>query len=402
MSHVATPVGSAGLAASRPTPAVAGVAPPAKIVLFANTDWYLYNFRQSLARRLRDAGHPLILISPEGPYGLKLVEAGFDWRPLPMRRRSINPVAEAGLILHITQLLRREKADIIHGFTIKPAVYGALAGALAGVRRVNAVAGLGYVFMSGQMQARALRPIVRALAKLTFDDHRARLIVQNPDDHAAFVGSGLVRADRTHIIAGSGVDCSRFEKTRRVRQAGEPLRILLAARMLWDKGLQEYVEAAIALKTEGRNIEFLLAGNPDPGNPTAVPVETLRKWVDQGVVTWLGHVDDMPKLLGEVDVVALPSYREGLPKTLIEAAACALPLVTTDVPGCREVVTDGVDGLMVPVRDWRCLAAAFARLDDDADLRARLGAAAREKALALFDETIVIERTMEVYRSLLG
>jgi glycosyltransferase involved in cell wall biosynthesis len=377
-------------------------ASPAKIVLFANTDWYLYNFRQSLARRLREAGHPLILISPGGEYGPKLIEAGFDWRPLPMNRRSINPLAEARLIWRLTQLLRREKADIIHGFTIKPAVYGALAGALAGVRRVNAVAGLGYVFMSGEMQARALRPIVRTLAKLTFDDARARLIVQNPDDHAAFVGSGLVRADRTHIIPGSGVDCSRFRVSLRKRGKGEPLRILLAARMLWDKGLAEFVEAARFLKAEGRNIEFLLAGEPDAGNPTAVPVLTLKAWFDEGVVTWLGHVDDMPGLLAEVDVVALPSYREGLPKTLIEAAACALPLVTTDVPGCREVVTDGVDGLLVPVREWRPLAAAFARLDDDPALRARLGKAARAKALAQFDEKIVIERTMEVYRSLLG
>lgn len=376
--------------------------PLPKVVLFANTDWYLYNFRQSLARTLRDNGHPLVLISPDGAYGPKLIEAGFDWRPLPMRRRSINPLAEAGLVLHLVRLLRREKADIIHGFTIKPAVYGALAGALAGVRRVNAVAGMGYVFISGEMQARFLRPVVRALAKLTFDDSRARLIVQNPDDHAAFVGSGLVRADRAHIIPGSGVDCSRFKVSQRVRKPGEPLRILLAARMLWDKGLAEFVNAARYLKAQGRNIEFLLAGDPDPGNPAATPTETLQAWFEEGVVTWLGHVDDMPGLLAEVDVVALPSYREGLPKTLIEAAACALPLVTTDVPGCREVVTDGVDGLLVPVREWKPLAEAFARLDDDPDLRARLGKAARQKALCQFDEKIVIERTIEVYRALLA
>ncbi|MDQ0464925.1 glycosyltransferase involved in cell wall biosynthesis [Caulobacter ginsengisoli] len=401
MSSLASPVRTARPARVRPTPRPV-TTPPAKIVLFANTDWYLYNFRQSLARHLREAGHPLILISPDGAYGPKLIEAGFDWRALPMNRRSINPLAEAGLIWHLTRLLRREKADIIHGFTIKPAVYGALAGGLAGVKRVNAVAGLGYVFMSGQMQARALRPIVRTMARLTFDDAHTRLIVQNPDDHAAFVGSGLVSAGRTHIIPGSGVDCSRFKVSPRKREKGEALRILLAARMLWDKGLAEFVEAARALKAEGRNIEFLLAGEPDPGNPTAVPIETLKSWFDEGVVTWLGHVDDMPGLLAEVDVVALPSYREGLPKTLIEAAACALPLVTTDVPGCREVVTDGVDGLLVPVREWRPLAEAFARLDDDPALRARLGAAARQKALAQFDEKIVIERTMEVYRSLLG
>lgn len=387
-------------ASSTPAKTPAGD-PPAKIVLFANTDWYLYNFRQSLARALRDRGHPLLLVSPDGDYGPKLIEAGFDWRPLPMRRRSINPLAEASLVLHLARLLRREKADIVHGFTLKPAVYGALAGALADVRRVNAVAGLGYVFISDEILARLLRPVVRGLAKLAFDDSRARLIVQNPDDHAAFVDSGLVRAERSHIIPGSGVDCSRFKASERVRKPGEPLRILLAARMLWDKGLAEFVDAARHLKAEGRNIEFLLAGDPDPGNPAATPADTLQAWFEEGVVTWLGHVDDMPGLLAEVDVVTLPSYREGLPKTLIEAAACALPLVTTDVPGCREVVTDGVDGLLVPVREWKPLAAAFARLDDDPALRQRLGAAARQKALAQFDEKIVIERTIEVYRSLL-
>ena len=180
-----------------------------------------------------------------------------------------------------------------------------------------------------------------------------------------------------------------------------PLRVLLAARLLWDKGLAEYVEAARRLRGEGRAIEFLLAGDPDPGNPAAVPESTVRGWADEGVLQWLGHVDDMAGLFASVDVVVLPSYREGLPKGLIEAAACALPLVTTDVPGCREVVSDGVDGLLVPVRDAAALAAAIARLHDDPELAARLGKAARAKALAEFDEQIVIARTLAVYRELL-
>src|SRR5690606_30915248 len=170
--------------------------------------------------------------------------------------------------------------------------------------------------------------------------------------------------------------------------------------LLWDKGLAEFVEAARQLQSEGRAIEFLLAGDPDPGNPAAVPEATVRGWAEEGVVQWLGHVDDMAGLFASVDVVVLPSYREGLPKGLIEAAACALPLVTTDVPGCREVVTDGVDGLLVPARDAAALATAIARLQDDPELAERLGEAARAKVLAEFDEKIVIERTMAVYREL--
>lgn len=178
--------------------------------------------------------------------------------------------------------------------------------------------------------------------------------------------------------------------------------VLLAARLLWDKGLAEYLEAIRILKAQGRPIHFQLAGTPDAGNPAAVPETTVRAWVEEGALAWLGHVDDMPALLASVDVVVLPSYREGLPKTLIEAAGCALPLVTTDVPGCREVVEDGVDGLRVPVRDGRSLAAAISRLHDDPALAARLGEAARAKALERFDERVVNARTLAVYRELLG
>jgi len=178
--------------------------------------------------------------------------------------------------------------------------------------------------------------------------------------------------------------------------------VVLAARMLWDKGLAEFIEAARALKAEGRNITFVLAGDPDAGNPASVAVSDLEGWVADGTVEWLGHVSDMPALLADADVVILPSYREGLPKTLIEAAACAIPLITTDVPGCREVVTHEADGLLAPVREWKPLAEAIARMDDDPALRKRLGLAARDKALAQFDETIVIRRTIAVYEELLG
>lgn len=376
---------------------------PLRIALFANTDWYLYNFRLSLARRLRDLGHELVLLSPDGEFGPRLREMGFDWRPLPMDRRSLNPFAEARLVWRLSRILRAERIDIVHGFTIKPAVYGALAGRLAGVRgRVNAVAGMGYVFISNSLKARVLRPVVRTLARFAFDSRRARLIVQNPDDHAEFVDAGVVRPDRVHIIPGSGVDLSRFMAVARQPVEGAPLRVLLAARMLWDKGLQEFIDAARMLRAEGRRIDFLLAGEPDPGNPASAPAEVIRGWVDEGVVQWLGHVGDMAALLASVDIVVLPSYREGLPKTLIEAAGCGLPLVTTDVPGCREVVTHEVDGLLCPVRTVEPLALAIARLQDDPALARRLGDAARLKAMERFDERIVIDRTLGVYREVLG
>lgn len=241
---------------------------------------------------------------------------------------------------------------------------------------------------------------MRALLRLALDGERARLILQNPDDVALFEQAGLVDALRVRLIAGSGVNCTRFA-AKTGEHAGAPMRVLLAARLLWDKGLAEYVQAARQLLGQGRSIRFLLAGTPDPGNPAAVPESEVRAWADEGLIEWLGHVDDMPGLFASVDIVVLPSYREGLPKTLIEAAACALPLVTTNVPGCREVVKDGVNGLLVPVRDAEALAAAIARLQDEPALAMRLGVAARIKALAEFDERIVIERTIAVYCELL-
>ena len=372
-----------------------------KIVLFANTDWYLYNFRRSLALALRDTGHDVLLISPPGPYGEKLRDLGLRWEPLPMQRRSLNPLREASLVLHLWRLFRREQPDLVHGFTIKCAVYGSLAARLSGVAsRVNAVAGMGYVFISDDTKARVLRPMVRALLKLALDGRGARLILQNPDDVALFEEAGLVDGKHVRLIAGSGVDCSRFGPSEHARARDLPFRVLLPARLLWDKGVAEFVAAARRLKGEGRNIDFLLAGEPDPGNPAAVPVSELDAWVEEGVVQWQGHVDDMPALFASVDMVVLPSYREGLPKGLIEAAACALPLVTTDVPGCREVVTDGVDGLLVPARDADALADAIMRLHDDPALAQRLGNAARAKALAMFDERIVIASTFAVYKEL--
>jgi glycosyltransferase involved in cell wall biosynthesis len=373
-----------------------------KIVLFANTEWYLYNFRRSLALALRAQGHEVLLLSPPGPYGERLRALGLRWESVPMDRRSLNPLHEGMLLWRLARLLRRERPALVHGFTIKCAVYGSLAARMAGIRaRVNAVAGLGYVFVSDDLLARCLRPMVKWLMRIALEGPQARLILQNPDDVALFERNGLVVPERIRLIPGSGVDCSRFQPRDRT-QGDAPVRVLLATRLLWDKGIAEYVEAARRLRAEGRRLHFLLAGIPDSGNPASVPEDIVKGWVSEGLIEWLGHVDDMPALLATVQIVALPSYREGLPKALIEAAACGLALITTDVPGCREVVTDGVDGLLVPVRDATALAQALRRLADDDALRSRLGLAARAKTLERFDERIVLDRTLDVYRELLA
>lgn len=372
-----------------------------KLVLFANTDWYLWNFRRSLALELRAAGHDVLLISPDGEHGRKLLALGLDWRPLSMDRRSLNPVREALLLLNLVRFLRRERPDVVHGFTIKCAVYGSLAALAAGVpARVNAVAGMGYVFTSESPKARMLRPVVRMLMRLALGGRGARLILQNPDDVNLFQQARLVDPDQVRLIPGSGVDTARFSPISN-RSGDARVRVLLPARLLWDKGLAEYAQAARLLHERSVPVDLLLAGQPDPGNPAAVPEATVRGWVEAGLLQWLGHVDDMPALFRSVDIVALPSYREGLPKGLIEAGASGCALIATDVPGCREVVRHEVDGLRVPPRDAQALADAIERLVRDAGLRERLAVAARAKAVAEYDEHLVVARTIAVYQELL-
>jgi glycosyltransferase involved in cell wall biosynthesis len=371
-----------------------------KIVLFANTDWYLFNFRLALARELRRMGHDLLLLSPPGEYGKKLREMGFRWEPVQMRRRSLNPAAELLLLLSLVRLFRREKPSLVHGFTIKCSVYGALAARISGVRgRVSAITGLGYVFTSTQVLARLLRPLVRTLIRFSLGGGSARLILQNDDDRFLFERERLSAPGMIRVIPGSGVDCARFAPRPRARKGDRP-RVLLAARMLWDKGIGEYAEAARMLALEGREVDFLLAGTPDKGNPASVPMKALEDWHREGRVVWLGHVDDMAALLETVDLVVLPSYREGLPKGLIEAAACALPIVATDVPGCREVVRHRKTGLLVQPRDAEMLATAIMELLSDPGLARDLGSEARRVAVASYSDAVIVAQTVAVYSEL--
>jgi glycosyltransferase involved in cell wall biosynthesis len=375
-----------------------------KFVFFANTDWYLYNFRLSTASALRARGHEVVMLSPPGEFGARFAQSGFRWVTLDMDRASLNPLSEARTLNALVRTLKDEKPDLLHNFTVKCAVYGALAARMARVPAVvNAVAGMGYVFTSDRMKARALRPVVKTLMRMTLANGHSRLILQNPDDADAFTQARMVPLHKIRVIRSSGVNISRFAPRTDAASTG-PLRVLLVARLLWEKGIGEFVEAARQLKAQGRNIEFLLAGAPDPGNPRSVLRSEVEQWHESGLVAWLGHVEDMPALLQSVDVMALPSYyREGVPKSLIEGAASGLALVTTDLPGCREVVSEhGVDGLHAKPRSALSLAERIAQLDDDRALLRRLGDRARDKALLHFDERMVIQATMGVYDELLA
>ncbi|HKT29561.1 glycosyltransferase family 4 protein [Dyella sp.] len=374
-----------------------------KLIFFANTDWYLYNFCVSTALQLRKDGHEVVMLSPPGPFGARFAAHGFRWIQLPMDRASLNPLREAATLSRLISILREEQPDLLHNYTMKCVVYGALTARLARVPAVvNAVAGMGYVFTSDALKARMLRPLVKALMRMTLSDHRSLLILQNPDDVMSFTDAGLILPERIRLIRGTGVDTMMFHPAVPPLHPDGRLRVLLAARLLREKGIPEFAEAAALLRQWGHDVECVLAGTPDPGNPHSVPEEQVREWVDAGLIRWLGHVDDMPGLLNTVHVMVLPSYyREGVPKSLLEGAACGLALITTDRPGCREVVSkDGVDGLHVEAQSAMSLAKCIARLDNDRNLLTQLGQRSRQKVLREFDERAVIQKTIDVYGEL--
>jgi len=368
--------------------------------MFANTGWYLYNHRLSLARAAQEAGYEVILVSPPDRYVQHLRDAGFEWHQLTLDRRGVNPLREAAAINRIRKLYRTLRPDVVHHFTIKPVIYGSIAARLVGVAGiVNSITGLGYVFIHEEERRSPLRGIAQALYRQALDADNVRVIFQNPVDRSTFLKRGLVREASTSLIRGSGVDIHRFSP--RPEAEGDPLAVYVG-RMLWDKGVEELVEAGRQLKVRGVAGKIVLVGEPDAGNPASIPEESLRAWEAEGAVEWWGRREDMPDVYAAGHVIVLPSYSEGLPRTLIEAAACGKPMIATDIPGCREVVTGGVHGLLVPVGDATALADAVERLFEDANLRRAMGAAARQKAIDEFADTLVAEKTLMVYQTLVA
>jgi glycosyltransferase involved in cell wall biosynthesis len=377
-----------------------------KILFFANTDWYLYNFRLALAKALREQGVEVVLISPPGKYGEKLHAEGFRWHALPMQRRSLNPFRALWIIFKLAHLYRCERPDLVHHFTIKCVLYGTIAAKIAGIRGcINAITGMGYVFSSKDTLARLLGPFVKSVLKLILGNRRSRLILQNPDDVAALVSQRIISPERVRLIRGSGVNTSRFMPCKKsdCERGGYVFKVLLSTRLLWDKGVMEYVEAARILQnSSAEQMEFLIAGSPDQGSPNSVSVGHIAEWENEGIIKHLGHVDRMAELLSEVDLIVLPTkYGEGVPRILIEAASAGLPIVATDVPGCREIVKHGVNGLLVPARNSNALAEAIRHIAENPSERSRMGAAGRKIAVNEFDEEIVIRDTFSVYRELL-
>jgi glycosyltransferase involved in cell wall biosynthesis len=365
---------------------------PRRLLINVTEDWYFCSHRLPLAKAAKAAGYEVFVVTRVREHGDLIRSHGLTLIPFEIARTGRNPLRELGTLARLVAVYRRLRPDVVHQVAMKPVMYGSIAARAASTPLVvNALAGMGWLFTSRALSARLLKPIVRRWLRGALGS--GKVIVQNPDDGELLVSIG-VPAERVTLIPGSGVDLDAF--TPSPEPAGPPL-VVLPARLLWDKGVGEFVAAARALRARGVEARFALAGTPDPMNPASITEAQLAEWVGEGVVEHLGWIDDMPGLLRRAHVVCLPSYREGMPKSLLEAAAAGKPIVTTDVPGCRDVVAPEDNGLLVPVRDAVALEEALARLIGAPELRERMGRRGRERAVAEFGIDRVVSRTLELY-----
>lgn len=372
-----------------------------RILFVVNVDWFFLSHRLPLARAARDAGFEVHVATSLGECRDTIRAEGFFAHHVPFSRKGTNPVGEFRTLWEVLRLYRRVRPDLVHQVTIKPVVYGGAAARLARVpASVCALTGLGHMFVARGPRASLGRAMLRPFLRFALGHPNGRTVFQNPDDRNAFVSTKLVESRRAVLIRGSGVNMVQFSPTE--EPEGPPL-VVLPARMLRNKGVGDFVDAARRVRADGVAARFALVGRIDPGNPLAVPESELLEWDREGVVEWWGYRDDMPGVFTHSHVVCLPSsYGEGVPKALIEAAASGRAIVTTDTPGCREIVRHGENGMLVPVRDAGALAAALKALIEDPALRRGMGRRGREIAAAEFSVEKIVEETLALYRDLLS
>ncbi len=366
------------------------------LVFLLMEDWFFASHFWERGLTARKAGWRVVLVSRRNQAAAEIEASGIEFYPADLDRTRLNPFKELAFSLWLARLYRRIQPDVVHHVALKPIIFGGIAARLAGVPAVvNAPVGLGFVYSSEKKLAKLLKPLVTIGLRATMSPRHGVAIFENPDDLAAMVQGGMVRQARTCLIRGAGVDISRFAPSP---EPEGPIRIALAARMIREKGIPDLVAAARLLKGKA---EFWLAGAPDLSNPNPVTEAELKGWEAEGLIKWLGPVKDMAGLLRQVHIFTLPStYREGLPKAVLEAMAAGRPVVATDIPGCREAVINGETGFLVPPHAPEALAEALGKLIADPSLRARFGAAGRERVEQNFSDEIVCQKTMAVYEAL--
>jgi glycosyltransferase involved in cell wall biosynthesis len=371
-----------------------------KILFIIVEDRYFLSHRLHLAQYAIKKGYQVGLLCKISKHKEFLENEGiqvFDWS---LVRGSFNLFFEIKAIYEILITLLKFAPDVLHAVALKPVIYASFASKLVFLKsRVFALGGLGFIFSSDKILAKLLRPLIVLVLKFTFSGNKSRLIIQNIDDKRTLINLKVIREEKIDLIKGAGVDMKIFSFIKEPSQIPE---VILPARLLWDKGVGEFVLAADILKKRGINAKFTLLGETDPHNPECIPDDQIEDWKKEGAVDVAGFQDDMAKCIQNCAVVCLPSYREGLPKSLLEAASCGRPIITTDVPGCREIVQDGVNGYLVPSKNPDLLAEALSRLLTDRKLREVMGLKGREFVERGFSAEIVAIKTEKIWNSLLN
>jgi glycosyltransferase involved in cell wall biosynthesis len=367
-----------------------------RLLYVVSEDWYFLSHRLPMARAAKAAGFEIHVATNVAGGATAIRHEGFVLHPVPFARGRISPRAAIGTVTALRGVHRKVRPSIVHRVALQPIVLDCLAASGLPTASVNAMTGLGYTFISTTPKARILRGLIGLILKYVVDRGQSVALVQNPDDRALLERLGF-RPDHIVAIPGSGVDVERLSP---IAEPEGPITVGFVGRLLDDKGVRTLVAAHRLLCEQGLSLRLLLAGTPDPANPASVSEQEAAQWGREPGISWLGHVGDIAAVWARAHIAVLPSRREGLPKSLLEAAACGRPMIATDVPGCREVVVPDLTGVLVPVDDPRALSAAIARLAASPDLRARYGAAARRLAVERFSAETIGRSTVSLYRRL--
>ncbi|HET59812.1 MAG TPA: glycosyltransferase family 1 protein [Chloroflexi bacterium] len=370
-----------------------------KILFFANTSWNLYNFRLPLMKALGDLGHTLVAVAPKDRFTDHIQAQGFHWRNLLLQQHGLNPLVDVWTLWQIWRIYRAEKPDIVSHFTVKCVLYGSIAAHVCGVKHiVNTITGLGLLFTHPHLHYRMLRGVVMLAYKRVL--RNTTVIFQNVEDRELFISRGIVKAAQTHLVRGSGVE---MPETTAPPAENAKVRVILPGRLVWTKGVRVFAEAARLLKAKQVPVEMVLVGQIPHNDRTAIAEAQVKQWEQDGVLAWWGWRDDMDQVYAQADIVCMPSlYGEGVPRTLIEAAAHGRAVIAADNRGCRDIVRDGVNGCLVPQDDAEALANAIRQLAADPSLRRQMGAAGREMVRRSFSADNIIAQSMAVYLAPFG
>lgn len=366
-----------------------------RVAIVLNTSWNIYNFRMGLIKRLIDEGHEVHAIAPKDDFSPKLLEAGCAYHTIKMDSRGANPIKDAALIGELFLTYSRIKPDVILHFTIKPNIYGSIAASLLNIPVVNNVCGLGTVFLKKNI----VSLIAEFLYKISFRTPQ-KVYFQNPHDKELFIHRNLIKKEKTDILPGSGINLNHFVPQPQVRN--NKFIFLMVSRLIYDKGVTEFIEAARLFQHEGLQAKFQILGAIDEQHKRGIKRDLIQSWIDEGVIEYLGTTEDVREYINAADCIVLPSYREGTPRTLLEAASSAKPIVTTDVPGCNNVVEHGFNGYLCRMKDVKDLAQKMMMImSQEEKVLETFGNNGRQKMEKEFSETLVIDSYIHTVKEIL-